>query len=319
MLARARVADLTSRAVEGQFVVVDTTTGLEHRLEPVAASIWRHADGTRTTAELGRLAEAELGTGVDELTVWEVLDALADAGLLERRVTPPAGEGVSRRRFLHTAGAASVAVGAVTIGTAAPAFAAPTQQEQQQKQQQEQRQKEQQGKRVQCPVLTQTITGQYQGPVDVGAGQVVLIASGAVVDGGVRVHDGGTLEVNAATINGSLFAVGADELRAQGSMFNGHVIIAETTGLVLFGGSDPCVQPNSPNTVNGELRITRNSANVQFAGNTVTGQVVIADNTGTVSIDTTTVNSSPDRGGGDHGDRGGEQRGDQGGGGGQGN
>jgi len=60
-------------------------------LSPLAAFALAHADGIRTVADLAALAAA---TGTDGWTrdaVFRALDELADLGLLEARVTPPAG------------------------------------------------------------------------------------------------------------------------------------------------------------------------------------------------------------------------------------
>ncbi|MDI1450253.1 hypothetical protein [Polyangium sp. 6x1] len=60
-------------------------------LSPLAAFALAHADGTRSIADLADLAAA---TGTDGWTrdaVFRALDELADLGLLEARVTPPAG------------------------------------------------------------------------------------------------------------------------------------------------------------------------------------------------------------------------------------
>ncbi|MDI3291500.1 hypothetical protein [Polyangium sp. 15x6] len=60
-------------------------------LSPLAAFALAHADGTRSIADIAALADA---TGTDGWTrdaVFRALDELADLGLLEARVAPPAG------------------------------------------------------------------------------------------------------------------------------------------------------------------------------------------------------------------------------------
>lgn len=78
-------------------------------LSPLAAFALAHADGTRTVADLAALAAS---TGTDGWTrdaVFRALDELADLGLLEARVAPPAG-GSRVRRAPMTESAAALGV-----------------------------------------------------------------------------------------------------------------------------------------------------------------------------------------------------------------
>ncbi len=77
-----------------------------HALGPVAAAVWGAADGTRDVAALVEVARAVDATA-DARLVWQVLDGLADAGLLEARLAPAAPV-VDRRALLGSLGAAAL-------------------------------------------------------------------------------------------------------------------------------------------------------------------------------------------------------------------
>jgi len=80
-------------------------------LEPVAAVVFRHADGSRTVSEITALLRAGPDVHATEQGVWEILDVLTDAGLLVERAAPPSGETLSRRslfRYVAAAGAAAM-------------------------------------------------------------------------------------------------------------------------------------------------------------------------------------------------------------------
>lgn len=84
-----------------------------HYVSPIAALVWTYADGSRDVAEIAGAVHRRLEQPVAESTVWSALDELADAGLLVRRVAPPAGllARRTRREFLRsTAAVAALAL-----------------------------------------------------------------------------------------------------------------------------------------------------------------------------------------------------------------
>jgi hypothetical protein len=100
--------------------------GQNHRvdqLDAVAAWIWTHADGSRDVDSLLMGLRAEVDGDASRSVVFEALDRLADADLLEKRVAPPAG--VSRRGLLQRlGGAAALAALTAVVGIPAGALAA---------------------------------------------------------------------------------------------------------------------------------------------------------------------------------------------------
>jgi hypothetical protein len=72
-----RRADLVSREVEGEVVILDRATGHVHRLNPTASFIWNQCDGASTPAEIA----ARLATSFDrtpEHVLGDVTTTLAD-------------------------------------------------------------------------------------------------------------------------------------------------------------------------------------------------------------------------------------------------
>ena len=96
MRPKARAEGLMASSVEDELVVYDLEEEHGHRLDAVAAVVWRHCDGARTVAELTDAAERELGRPVPEPAVRHALTLLADAKLLENPDVAEE-EGMSRR------------------------------------------------------------------------------------------------------------------------------------------------------------------------------------------------------------------------------
>jgi len=115
---KARSDDLVVIEVADQWVVQDAAGAEIAELDAQTAAIWRLADGA-TSVEA--IAEA-LGTHREQ--VWAGLDKLYDWGLLNARVTPPAGASpLSRRGVLGTVARGAGWLGLAAAGAAAPAFA----------------------------------------------------------------------------------------------------------------------------------------------------------------------------------------------------
>ncbi|HEX9185919.1 MAG TPA: PqqD family protein [Vicinamibacteria bacterium] len=123
MKPRARRDGLLIRELADELLVYDQADHRAHCLNRTAATVFRHADGTRTTAEIARLLAP--GEPDGEPAVAEALARLTEAGLLESR--PPL-ESASRREALRRVGlgAAVLLPAVVSIVAPAPAEAAAT-------------------------------------------------------------------------------------------------------------------------------------------------------------------------------------------------
>jgi hypothetical protein len=98
--------------MDGEVLVYDQRTDSAHRLNPTAAVVWRHLDGSRTISDLVEVLAAEVGDVADEDLVMVTLDELGQADLLEDHSQREAQEiRLSRRRFIRRVG---------VVGTAAP-------------------------------------------------------------------------------------------------------------------------------------------------------------------------------------------------------
>lgn len=109
MHPNARRDGLVARQIDNDLLILGTKHDV-HRLDPVAAWLWQHADGTVSIDGLLMGLRAALHADADRDLVFEAPDRLADAGLLQARVAPPSG--VSRRVLLERLAGAS-ALGAL--------------------------------------------------------------------------------------------------------------------------------------------------------------------------------------------------------------
>ena len=119
----ARRERLLIRELADELLVYDQADHRAHCLNRTAATVFRHADGTRTAAEIARLVAPEGADG--EPAVAEALARLAEAGLLEKGPSPAS---LSRREAMRRAGlGAAVLLPAVaSIVAPSPAEAAAT-------------------------------------------------------------------------------------------------------------------------------------------------------------------------------------------------
>jgi hypothetical protein len=124
------------------------------------------------------------------------------------------------------------------------------------------------------------ISGTRNGPLIVAADQSICFAPGSRNIGSITVKAGGALDLEGATISGSLRATGAAAVRLCGSSLS-NVSISGTTGLVLIGG-DAATGPCAGNLISGAVSLTGNGGGVEFNSNTVTGSLVITGNTGSL-------------------------------------
>jgi hypothetical protein len=131
---------LLVESTDDEVVVVDEQNHEVCALDPTAACVFIHADGTRDVAALLAVLQDSVDPSATAEWVWTTLDRLADAGLLEARVTPPAGSSrLDRRSLLRKGAVGSAAFGAgvvvtALIPTAAAASSVPDNQEQLDKQ-----------------------------------------------------------------------------------------------------------------------------------------------------------------------------------------
>ena len=92
---------------------------------------------------------------------------------------------------------------------------------------------------------------------------------------------GGLLYLDGATVTGPLKATEADLVRICGTRLTGPLTVEESSGVVVVGG-DADTGPCAGNTITGPVRLTNNTAGVEFNYNRVTGPVTITGNTGTL-------------------------------------
>ena len=80
------------------------------------------------------------------------------------------------------------------------------------------------------------ISTNLKGTLTIKAGQAIELTKTAKVSGNVVVQPGGALDVEGATISGSLSSKGAALLRVCGATVNGPFKAVNGTGSVVLGG-----------------------------------------------------------------------------------
>lgn len=116
--------DLLTTEVADEIVLYDCQSHQAHSLSPVAASVWRLADGTRTAEEIAQRAGMAADQHGGEM-VHKALAELAEKGLMEP-VAAPQRLQESRRRVLRRAAGMAVAPLVLTLAAPSPADAAST-------------------------------------------------------------------------------------------------------------------------------------------------------------------------------------------------
>lgn len=110
----SRRKDLLLEELDDETVVYDPVRFKAHCLNRTARLVFAHCDGKTA------LLKQELKTSVDDDMVWQALEQLSRARLLEQPVAPPARRGRDSRRELgrKLAGVAAAVV-SMTVPTAA--------------------------------------------------------------------------------------------------------------------------------------------------------------------------------------------------------
>lgn len=78
----ARHLDLICTDQGGDLIVHDTRRQETHRLSPLMAVVYRHADGRTSLTEMVALARAQLRRAVSKEMIISALDQLSDVDLL---------------------------------------------------------------------------------------------------------------------------------------------------------------------------------------------------------------------------------------------
>ncbi|MCB9740024.1 MAG: hypothetical protein H6747_12230 [Deltaproteobacteria bacterium] len=118
MHPNARRDGIVARPLDGDLVLLGQDHDV-HRLDAVTGWVWQHADGSKSPAALLTGLRAEVHADADLELVFEALDRLADAGLLQERVAPPAG--VTRRVTMQRLAGASALAALTAILARSPA------------------------------------------------------------------------------------------------------------------------------------------------------------------------------------------------------
>ena len=114
MLPRARIAGLVVTETAEGLHIHDTERQHTHTLHPLAALVWKHADGRTSVSELTAMAREQVGPDITDETIWSAIDSLTEANLLEGRLAPPSGaQRVGRRDLIRRVAVGSMAAAAI--------------------------------------------------------------------------------------------------------------------------------------------------------------------------------------------------------------
>ncbi len=82
IVPRARKESLVITEIPDEVLVYDLKNDKAHCLNRPAAVVWANCDGKKTIAQVSQALERELGSPVNDETVWIAIDSLARHGLL---------------------------------------------------------------------------------------------------------------------------------------------------------------------------------------------------------------------------------------------
>jgi len=104
-LPRARKDRLIVQELQDELMVYDLDRHKAHCLNPTAALIWKHCDGTTTVESAVSLLETRVDGEEAETVLWYSLGLLQKARLLaEPFNAPQAANGMTRRTLIHRIG-----------------------------------------------------------------------------------------------------------------------------------------------------------------------------------------------------------------------
>jgi hypothetical protein len=105
MKPKARRERLLYEEVGDELVLYDLLRHRAHHLNRAAALVWRSCDGHKTVAELRKVLQKELDPAVDEGIVWQAVERLGRARLLQEPLRRrAAASGITRRQALRRLG-----------------------------------------------------------------------------------------------------------------------------------------------------------------------------------------------------------------------
>jgi hypothetical protein len=95
---------LLVRELAGELVVYDLVRHEAHCLNRTAAFVFEQCDGRTSVEEIARRLRAEFEAPADEDLVWQALDQLDGARLLQHKPSRPPAPGFSRRDAVRQVG-----------------------------------------------------------------------------------------------------------------------------------------------------------------------------------------------------------------------
>lgn len=120
-LPQARTKDLVTRELPDEMLIYDLKAHQAHCLNRTAATVWKYCDGQTSVSEMTARLKEDFNPAIDEAAVWQALERLSKAHLLEARVAPPAGlPRLGRREAMRRLGLGSAIAVPLVMSIVAP-------------------------------------------------------------------------------------------------------------------------------------------------------------------------------------------------------
>jgi hypothetical protein len=118
---RAREKGLVVRELDGELLIYDRERDVAHCLKGAQAVVWKNCDGVTPIADMVAILRRQLGTSMDEYSVYRALADLNKNQLLDNRIASPTEQGgMSRRDMMARTGLAAAAAIPLITSLAVP-------------------------------------------------------------------------------------------------------------------------------------------------------------------------------------------------------
>ncbi|MBL8206492.1 MAG: hypothetical protein JNM09_19820 [Blastocatellia bacterium] len=108
---RARVHDLVTQELPDEVLIYDLQNHKAHCLNLIAATVWQHCDGESSILEIATRTSQSLNQKLGATIVWQAIEELGKASLLEEPMKrPPEISRFGRREAIRKLGGGSIAV-----------------------------------------------------------------------------------------------------------------------------------------------------------------------------------------------------------------
>ncbi|MBS1807360.1 MAG: PqqD family protein [Acidobacteria bacterium] len=118
---QARVNDLVTQELSDEVLIYDLKNHKAHCLNLIAATVWQHCDGETSIPEIASRSSQSLNQKLGTTTVWQAIEELSKASLLEEPMRrPPEIPRLGRREAIRKLGGGSAIAVPIVMSIVAP-------------------------------------------------------------------------------------------------------------------------------------------------------------------------------------------------------